>query len=260
MKWSEEDLAAAIENNLYNLWIKAAKVSGNIVATRAELSWVIANNSDWPNCIFGAKINEADVEDKISSVIEQIEVGRLPRFWTVGSKSIPKSLSECLARKGFVKFWNQNGMAIDLRDIHTNMLRSDKLCIENISDVETLKQWSAISDKNFDEKIDLSIREKLFRENDVEYYAGLIEGEIVATSMVFYSCDVAGINFVSTLPEYRKSGIGAAMTLASLNSAYRRGYKVGVLQASPMGVGVYRALGFKDYCKIEYFRFDGQQS
>ena len=40
------------------------------------------------------------------------------------------------------------------------------------------------------------------------------------------------------------------MTAYPLREARLRGYQAGVLEASEMGVGVYRSLGFQEYCKI----------
>jgi predicted acetyltransferase len=80
-----------------------------------------------------------------------------------------------------------------------------------------------------------------------------LNGKPVSTSSVFYGGGVAGIYCVSTLPEARGKGIGAAITLKPLQEARDLGYRVGALQSSEMGFNVYKKLGFRHLCQIENF-------
>jgi predicted GNAT family acetyltransferase len=58
---------------------------------------------------------------------------------------------------------------------------------------------------------------------------------------------------VATLPEARGKGIGAVLTLGPLLDAREMGYRIGILQSSEMGFNVYKKLGFRHLCQIEYF-------
>ena len=72
-------------------------------------------------------------------------------------------------------------------------------------------------------------------------YLGLIDGEPVATSGAHVAAGVNHVEFVSTRPEVRGRGVGAAMTWAATVSAPRL---PAVLIASDDGRGVYEALGY----------------
>jgi len=85
-------------------------------------------------------------------------------------------------------------------------------------------------------------------------YLGYVGGKPVATSCLFLGGGAAGIYSVSTLPEVRGKGIGAAMTVRPLLDARERGYRIGTLQSSDMGFNIYQKLGFRHLCQIEYFQ------
>lgn len=84
----------------------------------------------------------------------------------------------------------------------------------------------------------------------LDHWLGLIDGEPVATSSVFDAAGVAGINFVSTVPAWRRRGLGGLMTLRPLYDARDRGLRHAVLSASDVGFPVYLRLGFEQVCRV----------
>ncbi|TVQ64455.1 MAG: GNAT family N-acetyltransferase [Phycisphaerales bacterium] len=81
----------------------------------------------------------------------------------------------------------------------------------------------------------------------MQFFAIEKDGRQVCTSLLYLNDGVAGIYCVSTIPDERGKGLGAHLTSEPLSVAHRLGYRVGVLQSSPMGHGVYSRLGFRDF-------------
>jgi GNAT superfamily N-acetyltransferase len=97
---------------------------------------------------------------------------------------------------------------------------------------------------------------RIFRAADPEVlfaYVGCLSDQPLASSLMLLDAGVAGLYLVGTIPEARRQGIGACMCLESLREACRRGYGVGVLESTEMGLNVYRKLGFKEVCLIHFY-------
>ncbi|RZL01750.1 MAG: hypothetical protein EOP36_10275 [Rubrivivax sp.] len=72
-------------------------------------------------------------------------------------------------------------------------------------------------------------------------------GQAVAAAMALHTGEVAGLYWVGTLPEGRGAGLAAACTAMATNLAFEHGACAVTLQASPMGEGIYRRLGYREY-------------
>ena len=77
-------------------------------------------------------------------------------------------------------------------------------------------------------------------------YLGRVDGRDVSTSVGFTLGDTVGIFNVATPPEHRGRGYGAALTAAAVLEGFTAGADLAWLQSSPLGLPVYRRLGFRE--------------
>lgn len=154
------------------------------------------------------------------------------------------------------------GMAVELGRLNDALPKIDDFSIRLAQGDTDIKQWSITMQTGFEipSPNDLIVKAwwNVLHETDSKImlaYTGFLDDKPVATSLLFLGAGVAGIYAVATIPEARRKGIGAWMTLHPLLQARSSGYKIGVLFASPMGLGVYRSLGFQEYCKIASYRW-----
>lgn len=182
-------------------------------------------------------------------------------MWWTGPVTQPADLGKTLMQHEFIFGGEVTGMAMDLQkldgDSAIDLQPLPGIKIEEVDNVETLKIWSHtlaagfgmpdfVGDAMCDLYIGLGFGSNLPGHN----YIGWLNGEPVATVSVMFGAGVAGIYNVTTAPSARRQGIGKVITLAALRAARKAGYRVAILQSSDMGVGVYRRLGFQEYCKI----------
>ncbi|HVC31677.1 MAG TPA: GNAT family N-acetyltransferase [Steroidobacteraceae bacterium] len=83
------------------------------------------------------------------------------------------------------------------------------------------------------------------RVRDMMHYLGLMDGVPVATSARLSSHRIAGVVNVSTIPAYRRRGIGEAMTWRAALDGREEGCAASYLQASELGLPVYRRMGYR---------------
>lgn len=67
----------------------------------------------------------------------------------------------------------------------------------------------------------------------------------VGTSLAIDHAGIAGVYFVSALPEARRKGVGAAVTLRAAVDGLAAGCRASYLQSSEMGFNLYRTLGYR---------------
>jgi len=76
-------------------------------------------------------------------------------------------------------------------------------------------------------------------------YVTEAEGVPVATSFGVQVDDLVGVFNIAVPPQHRRRGYGRATTAAVLSDAYKNGARTAFLHASPMGVPLYQAMGFR---------------
>jgi len=213
------------------------------------------------NCVHLAQLTPENVDMKIDETVEYFKSRNLPCQWYTGPSTRPIDLGEHLKAHGFDHVWDTPGMAVELESINKDLPEPSDFTIEPVKDVETLKDWiqaltegfgfkQSTSELIFDIESDLGFGENLPRRS----YVGYLNGKPVSSSLLLMTSGVAGLFCVGTIPEARRKGIGTAISLAPMKEAHEMGYKVGVVHSSEMGYGVYRRIGFEDYCKIRIYR------
>ncbi len=208
------------------------------------------------NGVFQARLEEDDLEAEIEGLMAPFKAAGVPMYWWTGPATRPGDLGTHLQAHGLEHEYDFPGMGIDLRTL-SDAQPPHGLTIREIRTQQPLRTWCDVVTRGFampglvgDALLDAFVRTGLGDDVPWRWYLGLAEGEPVATSMLALSGGVAGIYYVSTLPEARGRGIGTAMSLKPLLDGREMGYRAGILRSSELGAGIYRSLGFREYCKI----------
>src|SRR5438093_12951514 len=90
------------------------------------------------------------------------------------------------------------------------------------------------------------------------HYIGWLYGEPVTIASLLFHAGVAGIYGIATIPQSRRQGVAAAMTLHALHEGIKRGYRIAVLSPTEMSYALYRRIGFQEYCKLIHYEWSAE--
>ena len=217
------------------------------------------------NAVMRTRLAEGTVDRAIEQTAEYFKAKQLPWTWYVEETATPGDLPERLTAAGLVEEAPEPCMAIDMTLLPDTPAGPEGLAIEEVAEADLGGEYTEVLSIGFGLPPEIArdladiIRGASPGEGvTVSGYLGRLDGRAVSTSMLVTAGGVAGIYNVATLAEYRGRGIGAALTVAPLIEARDMGgYRIGALQSSAMGYGVYQRLGFREYCRLRQFVWMG---
>ncbi len=237
-----------IEENLHYFYSMASQNKNFNYKADNKLKYIYTSDYDWPNTIFFANFKESELEDNISEIKTKIKSNILPNSWTIGPSSKPSFLGRLIEQKGFTSHYHQTGMALLLSELKVNP--NKLLVVRKVENKNDAKLWIECVSEGFEIHACDELINKFMVEEDISLYIGLYNDKVVTTLLLCCSENSAGLHAVTTLPEYRKNNFALTISGYALLEAIELGYKHAVLQASSMGIHVYKKLGFKPYCEF----------
>jgi ribosomal protein S18 acetylase RimI-like enzyme len=264
---SAEALVGAVKANLFEWYRYVGSSPKAELHDSPELTWVITGI---PNAFANGVLRTEVEPDKADRIIKDTLAHFQSRnvscwSWWTERGTRPADLGRRLVAQGFGYTDRTPGMAADLSRLNEDLPAPADLVIKPVDDRQRLSQWAYASIVGFgysesDVETWFDVFAGLGFELPLRGYVGILHEKVIATSQLFLGAGVAGIYVVATLPEARRLGVGAAMTLAPLQEALAMGYRIGILHSSRQGEGVYRRLGFREYCRMSYYIWPGEES
>ena len=242
--------------------------SPNVELSRGRhLSWLITDLPDFfTNLVVSNQLPSDRVDEIIEDALAHFRRKNIRKLsWLVQDEAGAVEINAALLAHG-LKFREgfSTEMAIDLEKFKTKLPAVAGLKIVPVLDRRALRQWVQIASIGFGigeeyEGIWYELFADVIFDRRFRTYLALLEGNPVGTAQLFLSGGVAGVYNVSCIPEARGLGIGTAVTSAPLLEARQMGYRIGILQASSKGYGVYSRLGFQDYGNLSVYLWENER-
>ena len=255
---SSAGMAAAIEASwiaAFGHWSSTPRIEAH--DDESDLRWYATPGVPVPlfNHAYYARLaKEEDIDARIEAVVESFAEHEVPFMWTVGPFTQPSDLGARLESRGLSHADELPAMAVDLHALNEDVSFPSGLVVERVAETGMLRECIEVMRAGFElPELTSEVFFEAFsalglgEDSPLRSYLGRLDGEAVAASSLLAAAGVGGIYNVATLPEARRQGLGAAVTLEALRDAREMGYRIGVLQSSAMGLGVYRRLGFEQH-------------
>jgi GNAT superfamily N-acetyltransferase len=257
---------ALIEANDAAFLLALGRAGGGEERDEPHLRWTIGGSPvDYHNAVVHADLSArspAAVDAAIEEAIGRFRAWGVPGTWHVGPTTRPADLGARLLAHGFRGGEGDLSMAADLETLealHREQTVAPGLHVERVADAAGLETWARIRGLDPEGAAEsrwvaaMYARIGLGDATPWRHFLAWLDGAPVATASLFLAAGVAGVYFVLTVPAARRRGVGAAITLAALDAARARGYRIAVLGSSPMGEPLYRRLGFRGYGRIRVY-------
>lgn len=200
-------------------------------------------------------------EEHIDNVLSLFNKSKLPfLWWTAENKKLEK--------RGFQFGGVMRGISLDLKnEIPTTHAAPSDLKVKQVKTDQELKDFNILLAKGFGMDSELLVQQthaanhSMMKEGSVVHYLGYIKDLPVGVASISFCPDSAGIWNFTTLPEYRRKGIGTALLNTSLAEAKKRGYKetMAILMPKGMAWGVFRQKGFKEVCDFPFYVYGSNE-
>lgn len=223
-------------------------VKGVDFIIKNNLSFLSSDSSVWPNVAYN--INSS-VDNFFFKTLSNTNNFRTSTVIITGHTDDKLRLFQ---ENGFLLIDRWIGMAIDDWKNDEEGENSSEIVCENVAK-EELDEWLSIASTNLfqGKPLDRNIFEFLIKAGN-QLISLKKNGRIIGTSMIFNDdFGSAGIYMFSMNKEERGKGYGKQLLNFTLNTIFRAGKKNVVLQATRMGVFLYKSAGFIENSKIDLF-------
>jgi ribosomal protein S18 acetylase RimI-like enzyme len=202
------------------------------------------------NNVFSAVIPKPKVQDVVHDLIDRFLSRNVPCFWWSGPANHDQQVAGILETRGFVKAVEGAAMAIDLSSRPNFNSGGVEIC--EVECASQMSDWCSTCTVAFEFEDALSgWWHELFTSiphgspSPLRHFLASVDGKPAGTASAFVEDGVVGLASVGVRPEFRRRGIGSAITLAALRTARNQDCRLGALFSSPMAVAMYEGLGFR---------------
>lgn len=222
---------------------------------QTRLRWVYAGTSYSFNHVFGARLSDREADEKINDIIGFFKKKNALAVWLIDPSSAPSDLGERLGRCGLKYGETLTDMYINLNDMNLDPFLRDRrefnvIKVSNGKEhsiwMETSCQGRGVNDRIYKNNC-LKIFESMKHGENLpyQYYLGYYKDRPVCSCILFAGESGAGLQCISTIPEWRNHGFAGAITSHALKDAHLSGYDMAFLQANVSSEDIYKKIGFK---------------
>lgn len=241
----------ALDANMMNYWLGYGAAAGSAIEEPGRVAYL----TPVPHPLFNGAI-VSSVHDGLENFAKVVGVALAKAggngLWWLSPEAVAAGAADRLVAVGLREAGTVPAMTVDLGSLPPADTQPD-LTIRQVESTADRALWGELAAQGtgFEEPAvrALAALEPRIPAERLGGQARLLaeyKGKAVATGALVRSGDLVGAYAIATLPDFRRRGIGRAITRHALELGAAGGARTGVLQSSPMGRPVYEKMGFRE--------------
>ena len=216
--------------------------------------FIKAKNSCWPAVMFNLRLKLHEIDEFTHVVTEGIKSGIFPPSLITKLKDQGNEVLSALENRDF-KVGHWTVMQHDLKDLE-DLNTSEKHKIIRVQTEKHLSHWMRICETELMQgKMDKRLFSSKLADENVHLFLGYDHDTPVSTSLIYFEKKESGLYLVATSDEFRGKGFGKAITQHALHQAKKRDCSFMNLEATDLGLPVYKGLGFNNHGPVSLINF-----
>ena len=239
-----------IISNFYAFFKYLSINSTSEFLTKKDFSTVSTAHSVWPNFTFDLNLNSSAINDQLIEIITAINNNEIPNAIIIDEEQVDEYEEE-LTQQNFILLAEWTCLEFNpTADYQTT--NNSEFEVKKATTEEELQQWVEVASTGFGQ-LDFSLFQKCFGNKEIIFYSGYYQSKIIATALLFFNNETAGIYHVVTLPEFRKKGFGSQLFSYCQQVALQNDTKKIIAQSTQQGLAAWQKTGMRQYGKFYLF-------
>ncbi|MFV8781097.1 GNAT family N-acetyltransferase [Microbulbifer sp. SA54] len=202
----------------------------------------------WPNRHWFGSNGVLPESEALQNILKRFGPAAMVPVWGEN-----RHLESALRESGFEPCLEQLAMHLELAT-RAPVGLDNCLALRPVQSAIDIDIWVRVCGEAFGYALDVPVISGLMARADASLWLAERDGKPVGTALLFRTGEVMGIHQVGVPDTFRGQGIARALMQALLNHCQQSGARYVTLQASKMGEGLYRQLGFEPRFPISSYR------
>lgn len=245
----ESDIIISNYYRYYNAFTR----SGIIDIHEGSVNWIMPKEGEkGPSLAYSIHLDEKTAEKEIQTLIDGIHANKVPQIWHITPDASPANIIEIMEKNGFKDMSAGSSepeptMLLYKDDFQPYLPTDNSIVCRKVQTKEDFRLWIDVVNTALHgwDMIDAEHYYTWVESNDICIYLGEINGVPVSTAATIQNGNVASLEFVSTLEEYRHRKAAATVCSKAIQDLFDRDVKAVTLGACGESVSLYKGLGFK---------------
>lgn len=256
-----DEVVHQVELNLWETWSNFGRGPGCSLHDEGDVLWFETPIPVLPyNTVLKFQV-ENNIDKRVDALVNRFKERNVPQLWIVHPSYRPKDLPERLEKRGLQEIEIAPCMGRGLENLPDMLPLPDGVEIreavgeQDLMELYGLAAWRWGVPEEFRPQLSQMIAKFEIgeRTSNARFWLAWKDGVPISKIGLYKGSGSAGIYGVATKPEARGMGLASILMVTAMQAAKDMGYKLAVLDSSPLAEKLYQRLGFTTVAPLRLY-------